>query len=233
LKIKAVIFDLFGTLIENFSRSAYHQNLAEMAQILKLDSQKFIEKWSKIYPQRVLGFCHSPDGCIDLIASEMGLIIQSSQKLAASQLRYAFVKQMLNPSLETMDALKELKSRGLKIGLLSDCSSEIPELWPETAFVSLFDTTTFSCVENIRKPMPQIYMLTADRLEVEPMECIFVGDGGSLELTGAARIGMHPIRIQIKHSTPDAICIDPDPWVGTTIHSPKEVMQIIDQKEMS
>ena len=231
MRIKAVIFDLFGTLIENFSRSAYHQNLAKMAQVLNLDSQKFIEKWSQIYPQRVLGFCHSPDGCIDYITSELGQIVQPAQKLAASQLRYDFVKQRLNPSLETIDALKELKNRGLKIGLLSDCSTEIPELWLKTTLVSLFDTTTFSCVENIRKPMPQIYMFTAERLGVEPMDCIFVGDGGSLELTGAARIGMHPIRIQIKHSTSDAICIDPDPWVGTTIHSPKKVLQIINQME--
>lgn len=229
MKIKAVIFDLFGTLVENFSRSAYDRNLNEMAQVLNLEPGRFIERWSHIYPQRVLGFCHSPDGCINYIADELGQIIQPAQKLAACQLRYDFVKKSLNPSSGTIEALQTLNNRGLKLGLLSDCSSEIPELWPETPFVSLFDTTTFSCVETVRKPMPQIYMLTAQKLGVEPMECIFVGDGGSLELTGADRIGMHPIRIQIKHSTSDAFCIDPDPWIGTTIRSPKEVIQIIEQ----
>jgi putative hydrolase of the HAD superfamily len=231
VKIKAVIFDLFGTLIENFSKHAYHQNLTEMAQILRLNPPDFIEKWTNIYPQRVLGFYHSPDGCIDFIAKELGQTIQPDQKLRASQLRYDFVKQMLNPSAETLAALRELKSRKIMLGLLSDCSTEIPELWPETPFAALFDTTTFSCIETARKPMPQVYMITAERLDVEPMECIFVGDGGSLELTGAGRIGMHPIRIQMKHSTPDPICIEPDPWVGTTIRTQMEVIQIIEQMQ--
>lgn len=52
------------------------------------------------------------------------------------------------------------------------------------------DVPVFSCDERIKKPSPRIYEIACDRLNVKPQECIYVGDGSSEELTGAAAIGM-------------------------------------------
>jgi len=51
----------------------------------------------------------------------------------------------------------------------------------------------FSCEVGLAKPDPAIYHLAAARLGVEPAECLFVGDGGSDELSGAGAAAMTPV----------------------------------------
>jgi putative hydrolase of the HAD superfamily len=51
----------------------------------------------------------------------------------------------------------------------------------------------FSCVERTRKPDPRLFRAVAARLAVEPAACVYVGDGGGRELTGASGIGMRAV----------------------------------------
>jgi len=44
-KIKAVIFDLFGTLIDSFNAQEYKQVLSGMASSLSLPKASFIHMW--------------------------------------------------------------------------------------------------------------------------------------------------------------------------------------------
>jgi len=63
------------------------------------------------------------------------------------------------PRPEAVEVLLQLKTAGLKTGLISDCSGEGPELWKRTALAPLFDATIFSCQVNMHKPDPRIYQL--------------------------------------------------------------------------
>jgi len=47
------------------------------------------------------------------------------------------------------------------------------------------------------KPDPRIYHLALERLKVKPQDCLYVGDGSSHELTGARKVGMHPVQIHV------------------------------------
>ena len=76
---------------------------------------------------------------------------------------------------------------------MSDCSAEVPELWAETPFADLIEVPVFSCRAGTRKPDERIYRLACDGLGVEPVDCIYIGDGFSRELTGAAAVGMRPL----------------------------------------
>lgn len=226
--IKAVVFDLFGTLIDNFVREEYQENLHQMAQLMEISPEAFSTGWKEIYRDRLLGFCRSPRGCVERICRNLNVSPPVDAVTRACQLRFDYVRQSLVPRPDTLPTLKALREMGMKIGLLSDCSSEIPEIWPETALAPFFDTTTFSCNEAAKKPMPQIYFNTAVRLNVDVTECLFVGDGGSLELSGAQRVGMQPIRIQTENEISGrAIQLDPDPWVGTTISRLSEIIGIV------
>ncbi|MBN1350002.1 HAD hydrolase-like protein [candidate division KSB1 bacterium] len=228
MTIKAMIFDLYGTLVDNFSREAYRENLAQMARLLQIPSEGFQKRWREIYVQRVLGFCKSPEDCIASACNAYNVKPGIDQIKQAEMLRWEFVRNSLKPREDTLSTLAALKASGLKIALLSDCSTEIPRLWEESAFAGVFDATTFSCTEFVKKPEPKIYFLTAEKLGVDPGECIFVGDGGSFELTGAARVGMHPIRIRDPRETEDSVRIDEDPWNGTTISTLSEILQHFD-----
>ena len=79
--------------------------------------------------------------------------------------------------------------------MISVCSEEVPELWEETPFAGLFDSTVFSCSVGLRKPDPAIYRLALDELGVEPADAMFVGDGANDELAGAERVGMRAVLI--------------------------------------
>ena len=76
---------------------------------------------------------------------------------------------------------------GLRTALISNCSPDVPELWPTTPYVQLIDEPLFSCVERLVKPDSNLYLRAWTRLGVGPEDCVYVGDGGDHELTGAAR----------------------------------------------
>lgn len=68
-----------------------------------------------------------------------------------------------------------------------------------------------------RKPEPAAYLVASDALGVEPRNCVFVGDGGSRELSGAAALGMTAIRF-LPPSFDRGEVIDNDPsWAGPAI----------------
>ena len=65
------------------------------------------------------------------------------------------------------DAIAELRRRGVRIGLITVCSEEVPAAWPETELAGLFDAETFSSECGLVKPEPEIYLRTAEALGVE------------------------------------------------------------------
>ena len=77
-----------------------------------------------------------------------------------------------------------------------DCTSEVVELWPSLPYAAVVDAVTFSCEIGRRKPDPAGYRDIARKLGVAPEACVYVGDGSSSELTGAAQVGMTPVLIE-------------------------------------
>ena len=111
-------------------------------------------------------------------------------------LRRPVTLQGLVPVPGVVETIEELRRRGLKIGLITVCSEDVPYLWPETAFHGLFDAEVFSSSVGLRKPDPRIYRLALDELDVEPAEAVFVGDGANDELAGAERVGMTAVGLE-------------------------------------
>ena len=138
---------------------------------------------------------------------------------------------MLVPRHDTLETLQELRSAGYKIGLISDCTAEVPLLWPETPFVQLIDVPIFSCAVHLKKPDPRIYLLACERLEVVPQRCLFVGDGGSRELNGATAVGMDAIMIRMEHEdTYDVHRLEADVWEGSSVITLKNILPFVDDK---
>jgi putative hydrolase of the HAD superfamily len=94
---------------------------------------------------------------------------------------------------EALKVIGALRSAGLRTGLVSDCTTELPAAWPRLAVSALIDAPVFSCVERIRKPDPRLFRKVAADLGAEPEACVYVGDGGGGELTGASGVGMRAV----------------------------------------
>jgi FMN phosphatase YigB (HAD superfamily) len=57
----------------------------------------------------------------------------------------------------------------------------------------LFDVAVISAEVHLHKPQPEIYLLAAERLGVEPAQCIFVDDLRE-NCEGAETVGMTAVR---------------------------------------
>ncbi len=75
----------------------------------------------------------------------------------AWQIRREHTRTALIPRQGVIALLAALKVQQYQLALVSDCSSEVPDLWPETAFAAYFDYE-FSCLAHCMKPDPRAYL---------------------------------------------------------------------------
>ncbi len=228
MKYKAVIFDLFGTLVDNFTMSEYNKVLGDMAALLNAPADGFAELWRGYFTQRIDGTHPTHEDSIRIICRDLGVAVTEEQVQRAADIRLDYTILALRPRPETIPVLTSLRELDLKVGLISDCSPEAPKAWPGTAFPPYFDVTIFSCEVGTKKPDPRIYQMAADALKVNPGECLYVGDGGSGELTGAQETGMFPVLLRDPAEEYDLISLErEDDWEGPRITDLREVLNLV------
>ena len=89
--------------------------------------------------------------------------------------------------------IRELKDRGLRLGLLTNNVKEFGEHW-RTMFPldELFEEVVDSSHVGMRKPDREIYELTCSRMGIEPTEAVFIDDNA--DNVAAARAVRHGSR---------------------------------------
>jgi len=228
MKYAAVIFDLFGTLVDNFSLQEHRSILTEMASVLASSSDDFVRLWFDTFDDRVTGAFQSPEANIEYICRQLGVCVEDTQIKLAAQIRFDYTVRSMTPRPDAIEVLSHLKLKAYKIGLISDCSSELPTIWKSTPFAPLIDVAVFSCSVGLKKPDPRIYQMATNQLAVEPQRCLYVGDGSSHELTGASQVGMHPVLLRVLgEDNTDAHWIDREEWDGPVISSLKDVLNLL------
>ena len=227
MKYKAVIFDLFGTLVPSFTEREYRQILGQMAEILEVPPPAFEAAWSETFSESILGVIPGIAEKIILTGRRMGREFVKDKVAAAADLMAGYSARCMQPRLGAPEVLSQIRRKGLKIGLVSDCAPDAPELWKKTVLAPLVDVTVFSCLVGLRKPDPRIYRLAIRQLAVDPAECLYVGDGASRELTGALEVGLRPIQLYIA-SEKDAFRVEAESWDGKIITSLSEVLDLLE-----
>lgn len=95
---------------------------------------------------------------------------------------------------EVYQLLEQLKAMGMRLAIVSNCSSEEVKVIRQSRIYGCFDQVILSYETGLQKPDIHIYKKAADLLGVASSECIFVGDGGSNELEGARLAGMKAVQ---------------------------------------
>jgi putative hydrolase of the HAD superfamily len=234
LKYQAVIFDLFGTLVDIFSVREYENVLLQMTSSLRADYYDFHKIWMRTAKQRTTGTLGTLEENLRYICRELKISVTKSQIKEATRVRHNYVARALTPRQDAIEVVSSLKSAGYKIGLISNCSTEPPLIWPNTPFAPFFDIALFSSVVGINKPDQRIFQMAVEQLNVEPSKCIYIGDGGDNELAAAAEIGMTPVLIRVPHeNNADALRPNDDAinFTGPKISSLKEVLNLVQYKQ--
>jgi putative hydrolase of the HAD superfamily len=193
----AVVFDLFGTLIDNLAKDSYRAVLREMSTVLGVSDEQYFQAWVDNFPNRVRGIPPTLEEGIAEACRQLGVEPPAAGVSQAARIRMDYTEQVLYTRPYSLDVLGQVRQQGLKTALVSDCTWEVPALWGETPLAPLFDAVVFSCDEGMHKPDPRMYLLACERLGAEPAECLYVGDGASTELTGAQAVGMTPLQILV------------------------------------
>ena len=221
---RAVIFDLFGTLVSSFTRREYDQVNAQMAATVSVPYPEFWRLMGETYSDFCLGRYSSYEDLISEVCSRVGIQANMTQITHAAGFHYEFIASAIVPEPEVLDTLDRLKKSDYRLGLISDCGPSVPLLFPKSPLASYIDIPVFSCEEQIKKPSSSIYHRICHRLDVEPDECIYVGDGSSQELTGAAAVGMRPVlkRTDLR-DVYDNRRPEVESWQGPVINEIKEL----------
>ena len=223
---RVVVFDLFGTLIDNFTHSSLAQSLHGMARPWGAPGEAFAKAWLDTYEPRNRGVYATTTENIFEVCRRLQVSPSPEQLARATGLRLAYTGSYLIPRWrEALTTLCAIKESGRKLALVSDCSIEVPTLWGASVFAPLFDVTIFSCVQKAKKPEPVMYLSACEGLGVAPGECLYVGDGSSRELSGAAAVGMHPVLIRVPHEEhPDSFRPYEEEWSGPRIQRLSELL---------
>ncbi|MEM0455563.1 MAG: HAD family hydrolase [Nitrososphaerota archaeon] len=194
-RIAGVVFDLFGTLVPRYPIDRHRKVLAEIAALLGVDPVRFTEVWISRLERRITGFCRDAEECILDTLEAMGASADREALARAAAIRYEFMRSCVVPYPEVEEGIRALKGMGYKLGLISNSSPEVPELWRSLSLSRYFDVATFSCEVRTRKPHREIYLMTCSALVLSPELCLYVGDGSENELEGAREVGMFPVMI--------------------------------------
>ena len=115
--------------------------------------------------------------------------------------------------------LPQLKEAGYILGVISNRDKPIQDLLHEHSISEFFDFSLAAGEVNIFKPEPGIFEHALRRVNLSPMEVIYVGDNYYADVVGARRAGLRPVLY-------DPIGIFPEPDCPT-IKSFDELNSII------
>ena len=190
MAVKIVVFDLFETLVSEFD--AGHPSITEVSQTLGLPAEDFQWEYVNYRPARCTGQLDYAASLRYIVRKLGGKSPESTIKTLAARRQSAFSAHLRRIEPEILDMLKEITNSGIWLGLISNTDGSEVLDWANCPLAPFFEVTIFSHAVEVVKPDSHIYQHACKNLGVAPSDCIFIGDGNSDELRGAARVGMLP-----------------------------------------
>ncbi len=229
--IRAIIFDLGGTLLEyklpgtdwtQFEQAGANAAFAHLAdQGHEMPSrQAFVDsvvgqvqsRWRHVTAQG--GNLCLGDVLRDVCA-DYGVVLSSSEVEAAVHSYVTPLSAQVRLLPTAKETLQALHARGLKIGLISNT------MWPgryhladlsRCGLSEYFYHTLFSADAGLWKPHPEVFRQSLTALGAAPEEAVFVGDFLPHDIAGAQGVGMRGVHIATGESSTDSV--EPDGRIG-------------------
>ncbi|WP_411347610.1 HAD family hydrolase [Paenibacillus sp. WLX2291] len=188
--IKAVIFDLDGTLLdrdlslESFIRDQYD----------RLDVLHFIDKDE--YVARFIQLDNKGYMWKDIVYASL---IEEYQiwNISADELLADYIENFKNhciPFPHLTELLEHIISQKIKLGMITNGFSDFQLGNVESLGIRhYFEFIMVSELEGIRKPDVSIFKRALERLEIEACEAIYVGDHPVNDVMASRRVGMKGI----------------------------------------
>ena len=196
--IKAVIFDMFETLVTLFVGTTYFSE--NVAEDLGLGPQleEYRKYWHATENDRTTGKITFAQG-IETALRALGQYTPQKVELVMSHRHAALQDTFSAIPKESLQLLQELNARGIKICLMTNNVNDERDFIRACELFPYFDVSLISYEIGICKPSQEMFCKMTELLGVAAEECLYVGDGGSRELYAAREAGMHPVQCTWFH----------------------------------
>jgi len=189
--IDVVFFDLFFTLVVPKYNELRNEN--DVLGITKDEWESYAED-DELYLKRATSKSINPKQIIEDILNKMKIDVSECTKKQILKLREDRLKNsLINVDPTILNVLLDIKNSGKKLCLISNADIIDVKYWDKSPLHNLFDATIFSYEVGYLKPQKEIYKIALKRMEVNPKNSVFIGDGGSDELKGAKELGIRTI----------------------------------------
>jgi putative hydrolase of the HAD superfamily len=168
--------------------------------------------WRARYLHRVTGSEESMESEIKRFLEELGSSTGSEVITPVMEEYYDLTRSLVVPFEDVKPSLKGLKRNGFMIGLMTNCSLNLPPIFEGLDINELFDSRTYSAREGLTKPQPELFHRALASLGVKAENCFFVGDGDNRELEGAKDVGLKAIMIERGAEAGDYLIDPTDNW---------------------
>lgn len=186
MAIKAILFDLWGTLTYNKSEQAFW------------DVEDLItEKLGKSYKDKLYRINTTKE---QLIHDMKTLVSYKESRKLDALIR----KNEENARLYTdvVPVLTELQKE-YKLGIISNTNALSKEEMLKLGLDKFMDIMVFSCDIGDVKPYPKIFSLAIKQLNLKSEECLYVGDQIDTDVNGAKNSGLNAMLIDRKNRYPE------------------------------
>ena len=175
--IRGIIFDCFGVLYLDASRHFYEHHVPDYERL-----RPELMNLNKAYDYGLLSQDELDQAVSDLTGLGLPFVSEHIQGVHRRNQQLLDYAQTLRPQY--------------KIGMLSNIGiGAMDTFFTSTERKELFDAVVLSGEESLTKPHPRIFELTAERLGLQPHECVMIGDIEE-NCSGADAAGMKAILYQ-------------------------------------
>jgi putative hydrolase of the HAD superfamily len=225
---EAVVFDLFGTLVPEFSRDDFFAVTRQMARIVGVNEDAFERAWSESALRRQTGgFATIRDNLLH-ICDGLGVRPDDEAVERSLEARLGLYRTWFHPRPGAVETLHAVKGRGYPVALISMCAPDAPAMWRVSPLAPFVDVEVFSSEVGLRKPDPAIYRYAIDRLGVPAERCLYCGDGAYGELSGAEAVGMTAYLIVDPAVDPDrSLTPEREEWDGRRVSDLRELLDLL------
>jgi putative hydrolase of the HAD superfamily len=243
--LKAVTFDLWGTLIAEASqgtRRARTERICRIGEVFREErivlateaidraydamGEQLVELWAAF---RDIG----ARAQVDLLLDSLQISDKARPDSMMEKLVDAYTLPILSdlpiPFAGAPDVLSTLESRGFRLAVICNTGRTpgkvLRIILDRLGMGKRLSVQTFSDEIGLRKPRREIFEKTLAELGVNPLEALHVGDTLAADVEGAQSIGMRAVHFCHPHGA------DPTPGKGETIFSIPELLTLIDNAE--
>jgi putative hydrolase of the HAD superfamily len=207
VQIKAVTFDVGGTLIEPWPSVGHiYAEVAARHGLKNLSAGALNTRFRAAWKAR-LGFAHSRFAWAELVDEVFaGLIPDAPSRTFFAALYERFAEANAWRIFEdVIPALDSLATHGIKLGVISNWDERLRPLLRSLNLDQYFEMFAISYEVGVCKPSAAIFNHAADKLGFPAGDILHVGDSLELDVTGAKAAGFHSLRIDRAAGQPDEL----------------------------